>query len=151
MTQFAISLGVFRVNRSCKPANPAFTMSEILRRARPRKVRAGCASKLFGFAVSNVAGFGLPSRSCACPNSPSSRDRASTRQSPLLRSEDWWSRSGSNRRPEACKATALPTELRPRFRVSDQMVGPERVERSTSRLSGVRSNHLSYEPDRCRL
>ena len=28
---------------------------------------------------------------------------------------DWWSRTGSNRRPEACKATALPTELRPRF------------------------------------
>jgi hypothetical protein len=26
---------------------------------------------------------------------------------------NWWSRSGSNRRPEACKATALPTELRP--------------------------------------
>lgn len=32
---------------------------------------------------------------------------------------------------------------------SDQVVGPERVERSTSRLSGVRSNHLSYEPVRC--
>jgi hypothetical protein len=28
------------------------------------------------------------------------------------------------------------------------MVGPGRVERPTSRLSGVRSNHLSYEPDR---
>ena len=28
-----------------------------------------------------------------------------------------------------------------------RLVGPERVERSTSRLSGVRSNHLSYEPD----
>ena len=28
-----------------------------------------------------------------------------------------------------------------------QMVGPGRVERPTSRLSGVRSNHLSYEPD----
>ena len=28
--------------------------------------------------------------------------------------EGWWSRTGSNRRPEACKATALPTELRPR-------------------------------------
>ena len=27
----------------------------------------------------------------------------------------WWSRTGSNRRPEACKATALPTELRPHF------------------------------------
>lgn len=29
------------------------------------------------------------------------------------RSGRWWSRTGSNRRPEACKATALPTELRP--------------------------------------
>ena len=27
----------------------------------------------------------------------------------------WWSLSGSNRRPEACKATALPAELRPLF------------------------------------
>ena len=27
----------------------------------------------------------------------------------------WWSLSGSNRRPEACKASALPTELRPRL------------------------------------
>jgi hypothetical protein len=25
----------------------------------------------------------------------------------------WWSRTGSNRRPQACKASALPTELRP--------------------------------------
>lgn len=28
--------------------------------------------------------------------------------------ETWWSRTGSNRRPQACKASALPTELRPR-------------------------------------
>jgi hypothetical protein len=27
--------------------------------------------------------------------------------------KQWWSLSGSNRRPEACKATALPAELRP--------------------------------------
>src|SRR5271165_2827461 len=27
-----------------------------------------------------------------------------------------------------------------------RLVGPGRVERPTSRLSGVRSNHLSYEP-----
>ena len=27
--------------------------------------------------------------------------------------QNWWSRSESNRRPIACKATALPTELRP--------------------------------------
>ena len=63
------------------------------------------------------------------------------------RASGWWSRSGSNRRPQACKARALPTELRPRVRQSaSQMVGPGRVERPTSRLSGVRSNHLSYEP-----
>jgi hypothetical protein len=28
---------------------------------------------------------------------------------------DWWSQPGSNRRPQACKARALPTELWPRF------------------------------------
>ena len=26
---------------------------------------------------------------------------------------DWWRRTGSNRRPTACKAVALPTELHP--------------------------------------
>ena len=30
----------------------------------------------------------------------------------------WWSRSESNRRPPACKAGALPTELRPRYSVA---------------------------------
>jgi hypothetical protein len=28
-------------------------------------------------------------------------------------SKEWWSRTGSNRRPPACKAGALPAELRP--------------------------------------
>ena len=65
---------------------------------------------------------------------------------------NWWSQTGSNRRPQACKASALPTELWPRWqrrslqtwRIS--MVGLGRVELPTSRLSGVRSNHLSYRP-----
>lgn len=56
----------------------------------------------------------------------------------------WWSQTGSNRRPHACKARALPTELWPRR--SGAVVGPGRVELPTSRLSGVRSNHLSYGP-----
>ena len=54
----------------------------------------------------------------------------------------WWSLSGSNRRPSACKADALPAELRPRR----DMVGRGGLEPPTSRLSGVRSNHLSYRP-----
>ena len=35
--------------------------------------------------------------------------------------EEWWSRTGSNRRHPACKAGALPAELRPQFlRTLDQ-------------------------------
>jgi hypothetical protein len=36
------------------------------------------------------------------------------RVSPLFEdSKKWWSRAGSNRRPHACKARALPAELLP--------------------------------------
>ena len=66
-----------------------------------------------------------------------------------FRRRSWWSLSGSNRRPEACKATALPAELRPLAQTSSTiMVGLGRLERPTSPLSGVRSNHLSYRPSR---
>jgi hypothetical protein len=73
----------------------------------------------------------------------------------------WWSQTGSNRRPHACKARALPTELWPLGRlgrISDRprtqpfqathraLVGLERFELSTSRLSSARSNQLSYRP-----
>jgi hypothetical protein len=95
-------------------------------------------------------------------------------------SEGQWRRPGSNRQPLACKASALPVELRPRpasretrspnvetrniqrppparfgFRIScfefplacrPKEVGPGRFELPTSRLSGVRSSQLSYEP-----
>jgi hypothetical protein len=91
-------------------------------------------------------------------------------------SPEWWSQTGSNRRPPACKAGALPTELWPQH-VTDRirsdvvrrnqsprparpkherqpihqalirMVGLGRLELPTSRLSGVRSNHLSYRPE----
>jgi hypothetical protein len=41
----------------------------------------------------------------------------------------WWSQTGSNRRPQACKASALPTELWPRRDTSSPAVavrhGPE--------------------------
>ena len=88
--------------------------------------------------------------------------------------KEWWSRTGSNRRPEACKATALPTELRPLIYDAQpvpnnrlttdphcaflncirslgevtlkSMVGLGRLELPTSRLSSARSNQLSYRP-----
>ena len=72
-----------------------------------------------------------------------------------LRSNVWWSQTGSNRRPPACKAGALPAELwpqptspatRPAKSLRRNMVGLGRLERPTSPLSGVRSNHLSYRP-----
>ena len=63
----------------------------------------------------------------------------------------WWSQTGSNRRPHACKARALPAELWPRNQKTNalhpiEMVGLGRLELPTSRLSSARSNQLSYKP-----
>jgi hypothetical protein len=59
---------------------------------------------------------------------------------------EWWSQTGSNRRPHACKARALPAELWPHRGRASQMVGLGRLELPTSRLSSARSNQLSYKP-----
>src|ERR1700736_6618204 len=87
----------------------------------------------------------------------------------------WWSQTGSNRRPHACKARALSAELWPRTRrrmpllrspslalrrsslrsrgpaepklpEQRRLVGLGRLELPTSRLSSARSNQLSYKP-----
>lgn len=42
-------------------------------------------------------------------------DTFGSRQSPRSTKEKWWSLTGSNRRHPACKAGALPAELRPQF------------------------------------
>ena len=64
---------------------------------------------------------------------------------PSLCPSSWWRRTGSNRRPHACKARALPTELRPHGEGSGgTVVGQGRLELPTSRLSSARSNQLSY-------
>jgi hypothetical protein len=80
---------------------------------------------------------------------------------------NWWSQAGSNRRPPACKAGALPAELWPPRRHTIQtyrtapapltqsdlslgglpLVGLGGLEPPTSPLSGVRSNRLSYRPE----
>ncbi len=77
----------------------------------------------------------------------------------------WWSQGGSNSRPPACKAGALPAELWPPNKTAVRsiaflesvrvnaycplhacLVGLGGVEPPTSPLSGVRSNQLSYRP-----
>lgn len=87
---------------------------------------------------------------------PSSPLDTMKRQSCGLR--EWWSRTGSNRRHPACKAGALPAELRPLIVSSSrcrgdstiladcEVVGLGGLEPPTSRLSSARSNQLSYKP-----
>ena len=52
-----------------------------------------------------------------------------------------WRRPGSNRQPPACKAGALPVELRPRVCLPVRVLG---FEPRTSALSELRSSQLSY-------
>ena len=88
------------------------------------------------------------------------------RRHTALCSMRWWRQTGSNRRPPACKAGALPTELCPRLSFSvgvicassaganrlapegssrsRDLVGQGGFEPPTSRLSSARSNQLSY-------
>ena len=62
----------------------------------------------------------------------------------------WWRWGESNSWPPACKAGALPAELRPHTSccclLKYFLVGLSGLEPLTSRLSGVRSNQLSYRP-----
>ena len=58
----------------------------------------------------------------------------------------WWRMTGSNRRPPACKAGALPAELIPRPFQIEEMVGLVGLEPTTPALSRRCSNQLSYRP-----
>jgi hypothetical protein len=76
------------------------------------------------------------------PDSPQDANR----RTQIAARPEWWSQTGSNRRPHACKARALPAELWPHRGRASQMVGLGRLELPTSRLSSARSNQLSYKP-----
>jgi hypothetical protein len=63
----------------------------------------------------------------------------------------WWRMTGSNRRPPACKAGALPAELIPHelfFARVACVVGLVGFEPTTPALSRRCSNRLSYRPTR---
>jgi hypothetical protein len=50
------------------------------------------------------------------PKSDRRRHAARSRQTRMAGKPEWWSQTGSNRRPHACKARALPAELWPQRR-----------------------------------
>ena len=60
--------------------------------------------------------------------------------------KSWWRMTGSNRRPPACKAGALPAELIPLRSLLEEMVGLVGLEPTTPALSRRCSNQLSYRP-----
>ena len=54
----------------------------------------------------------------------------------------WWSQTGSNRRPRACKARALPTELWPRRRAPCKTEGFARSDRDAELMRGTQAEGL---------
>ena len=83
------------------------------------------------------------------PTGPKARSKHTSRSANNSRArsacfcspEAWWRMTGSNRRPPACKAGALPAELIPL-----SMVGLVGFEPTTPALSRRCSNQLSYRP-----
>ena len=101
-----------------------------------------------------IAGAAMRSRRRILNDKVRGRARESRRRTRRMK----WRRPGSNRRPPACKAGALPAELRPRRvpvaprqsgrsshhrRAEPGVVGLSGFEPETSRLSAVRSHQLS--------
>ena len=53
--------------------------------------------------------------------------------------DKWWRRPGSNRRPQACKARALPTELRPHvLGYGPRNIGADQLDANTKTATGFR-------------
>jgi hypothetical protein len=62
---------------------------------------------------------------------------------------DWWSQTGSNRRPHACKARALPTELWPHDQHGISVVSRRKAEGFASRDCGAELMR-GIKPEACR-
>ena len=138
-----------------RPANLAFTMSNIRECSRSR-IRSSCFRRgRFRFRFNSD---GLPTEAARLGTSPPSLLRASEDNLRCCAAQVGGARRD---RTDDLKLAKLAlsqlsygpirqTEVGvpPEAAKQRRMVGPGRVERPTSRLSGVRSNHLSYWPDR---
>lgn len=152
-----MSKSILRLNRRRLSArtNPQFTMSNAPR-SRAAKPETATQKRERFWTASDKRSFSKRATENA---ETSSNFPASEFCFLIVAARQWWSRTGSNRRPEACKATALPAELWPLVRGlprngvtpwillrPPEMVGLGRFELPTSRLSSARSNQLSYRP-----
>src|SRR6185437_8849998 len=79
-------------------------------------------------AIIGRAAFALSSHGAAAFRYPRAR-----RAEAGVACEGWWSQTGSNRRPHACKARALPAELWPRTRRRRLAGLPSRSSRQPAR------------------
>ena len=89
--------------------------------ALPRGRARGAVTSL---SLHDVRAGACPGRTRWHPGGRRQRAKRMRARSPRL-AAGWWSLPGSNRRPSACKADALPAELRPRAgRRSSRPAGP---------------------------
>ena len=70
---------------------------------------------------------------------------------PLLKPPGWWSRRGSNPQPQACKARALPIELRPRL-AKARGWDPKKIAKPVAGWwAWMDSNHRPHDYQSCAL
>src|SRR5690606_31829911 len=82
---------------------------------------------------------------CSQPINPSNDKKTMTHHPFKREPRKWWRMTGSNRRPPACKAGALPAELIPPGQsLPNRVVGQVGIEPTTPALSRRCSNRLSY-------
>ena len=116
-------MSYWRFYRLCIRQIPPFTISENRIRNTGIRTDPSLSALQFDDSVDRASAFRYPffclpyseTGAVARGNWPGfARTRYAAAALSRFASEGWWSRSGSNRRPQACKARALPTELRPR-------------------------------------
>ena len=137
--------------RRTRCARLGFDMGGIIR-PNPRRLVRRCLHSRSALKALETPGQTLPSQchlvTHAAHEAPRTcslidHERVQPPRSCLPAPAGWWSQTGSNRRPHACKARALPTELWPQrdasqreLRVADDLVGVRRLGNASPRMRG---------------